>query len=226
MSKQLSDEKIGLTHNGNPSGSSHEAGASPNPLPSLPPIAPQHQSQLIKSLIQENIIKDQIIGLLLSQQQSLVSQLQSMENSSSPASNSESTRPVMMPEAADRDDQPPQNMSNIGDTTIPNLGLNCQVKKTTPGLAAHQQSGPYQMKMKRWNMRYEELKEFQQKHGHCRVPHGYAQNRKLSWWVMNQRAQYQSLQQGKKSWLTPDRVGLLDSLQFDWKPILGKSYNK
>ena len=76
-----------------------------------------------------------------------------MENSSSPALNSESTRPGMMPKAADR---------NVGVTTSPNLGVNCQVKKTTPGLAAHQQSGPYQMKMKRWNMRYEELKEFQQ----------------------------------------------------------------
>ncbi|KAL7530210.1 hypothetical protein ACHAXR_003364 [Thalassiosira sp. AJA248-18] len=42
---------------------------------------------------------------------------------------------------------------------------------------------------------------------------------------MNQRAQYQSLKLGKKSWLSIDRVELLDNIQFDWKPILGKSYN-
>ena len=61
------------------------------------------------------------------------------------------------------------------------------------------------------------------KHGHCRVPHGYAENRKLSWWVMNQRAQYQMLRQQKKSWLSEDRVRLLDALGFEWNPTIGKS---
>jgi len=55
------------------------------------------------------------------------------------------------------------------------------------------------------------------------VPQGYAENRKLSWWVMNQRAQYQLLKQGKKSWLSEDRMALLDALGFDWNPIIGKS---
>jgi hypothetical protein len=64
---------------------------------------------------------------------------------------------------------------------------------------------------------------FCQKHGHCRVPHGYPQNRKLSWWVMNQRAQYQLILQGKSSWLSQDRIRLLDMLGFDWNPIIGKS---
>ncbi|KAL7539477.1 hypothetical protein ACHAXR_009327 [Thalassiosira sp. AJA248-18] len=43
---------------------------------------------------------------------------------------------------------------------------------------------------------------------------------------MNQRAQHQLLKQGKKSWLSRERMLLLDALQFDWKPILGKSCNK
>ena len=38
-----------------------------------------------------------------------------------------------------------------------------------------------QRKDKRWMVRYEELLKFQQKHGHCRVPHGFSDNRKLSW---------------------------------------------
>ena len=62
-----------------------------------------------------------------------------------------------------------------------------------------------------------------QEHGHCRVPHGYAQNRKLSWWVMNQRAQYQLLPHGKASWLSQNRIRLMNILGFDWNPIIGKS---
>ena len=38
-----------------------------------------------------------------------------------------------------------------------------------------------------------------------------------------QRAQYQNVQQGKKSWLTEKRVALLDEIGFDWNPIIGKS---
>lgn len=220
MSEQ-SDELMGLSRDGSPSDSSGEASRNP----SLPPIAPHRQSELIQSLIQENIIKDQIIGLLLSQQQALVSQLQSMA-SNSLASNSESTGQAMKREAADRDDRPPQNMSHVDDPKIPNPPSNCRLKETTSELVARQQTAPDQLKTKRWNMRYEELKQFRQKHGHCRVPHGYAENRKLSWWVMNQRAQYQSLKLGKNSWLSTERVELLDNVQFDWKPILGKSCNR
>lgn len=73
--------------------------------------------------------------------------------------------------------------------------------------------------------RYEELKQFQQKHGHCRVPHGYVENRQLSWWVMNQRAQYQLSKQGQKSWLSADRVNLLSTVGFDWKPIIANPTN-
>jgi len=75
----------------------------------------------------------------------------------------------------------------------------------------------------RWMMRYEDLKRFRKEHGHCRVPHGYTEHRKLSWWVMNQRAQYQLLKQGKKTWLTPERVELLNGIGFEWNPRIGKS---
>ncbi|KAL7536640.1 hypothetical protein ACHAXR_007313 [Thalassiosira sp. AJA248-18] len=40
---------------------------------------------------------------------------------------------------------------------------------------------------------------------------------------MNQRAQYHLLKQGKKSWLTRDRVELLDAIGFDWNAIIGKT---
>jgi hypothetical protein len=53
---------------------------------------------------------------------------------------------------------------------------------------------------------------------HCRVPHGYPPNKKLSWWVMNQRAQYAQRASGKKTWLTEDRIKLLDEIGFVWNP--------
>ena len=46
---------------------------------------------------------------------------------------------------------------------------------------------------------------------------------KLSMTFFPQRAQYQNVQQGKKSWLTEERVALLDEIGFDWNPIIGKS---
>lgn len=52
------------------------------------------------------------------------------------------------------------------------------------------------------------------------MPHGFAENRKLAWWVMNQRAQYRLLRQGKKAWLTEERVTLLDDIGFEWNPTL------
>ena len=40
---------------------------------------------------------------------------------------------------------------------------------------------------------------------------------------MNQRAQYQRLRQGKASWLSQNRIRLMNILGFDWNPIIGKS---
>mmetsp|Transcript_560 Transcript_560/g.958 ORF Transcript_560/g.958 Transcript_560/m.958 type:complete len:532 (+) Transcript_560:108-1703(+) len=75
----------------------------------------------------------------------------------------------------------------------------------------------------RWIIRYNELLEFRGEHGHCRVPHGYAANRKLSWWVMNQRAQFAHRNQRKKTWLTDDRIQLLNDIGFIWTPHLKRS---
>ena len=55
---------------------------------------------------------------------------------------------------------------------------------------------------------------------------GYPPNRKLSWWVMNQRAQYQLLKDGKKSWLSNERVQILDDVGFEWAPVSNKSKKK
>ncbi|KAL7548923.1 hypothetical protein ACHAWF_012189 [Thalassiosira exigua] len=38
---------------------------------------------------------------------------------------------------------------------------------------------------------------------------------------MNQRAQYQLRKQGKKSWLSEERIEMLNAVQFDWNPVVG-----
>merc|ERR1739845_17336 len=78
---------------------------------------------------------------------------------------------------------------------------------------------PLLVRDKRWMMRYNELLQFHKKYGHCRVPHGHVENRKLSWWVMNQRAQFQLWKQRKKNWLSEERIALLNAIGFDWSPI-------
>jgi len=44
----------------------------------------------------------------------------------------------------------------------------------------------------KWYENYKLLKEFKQKHGHCRVPRRYAENHHFGTWVANQRAQYRT----------------------------------
>ncbi|KAL7535672.1 hypothetical protein ACHAXR_008942 [Thalassiosira sp. AJA248-18] len=43
---------------------------------------------------------------------------------------------------------------------------------------------------------------------------------------MNQRAQHQSFKQGKKNWLSTDRIALLDAIEFNWKPRTKKRRGK
>jgi hypothetical protein len=88
---------------------------------------------------------------------------------------------------------------------------------TSSGKVGHLQHSP--LRTKRWLARFEELKKFRKEYGHCCVPYGYAENRKLAWWVMNQRAQYQKkLGQKKHTWLSNERVAMLDAIGFEWSP--------
>lgn len=105
---------------------------------------------------------------------------------------------------------------------LANLKASSQVAAAAAAASESQES----LKDQRWNIRFEELMEFKQQHGHCRVPHGYPPNRKLSWWVMNQRAQYQLLKDGKKSWLSNERVKILNDVGFEWNPVSAKSKKK
>ena len=76
-----------------------------------------------------------------------------------------------------------------------------------------------------WEDRYKQLKAYKAEHGHTRVPKGYT-NKKLWCWVATQRYQYklyqgndQEQQHDNKSssvTMTPERINLLNALDFDW----------
>lgn len=65
-----------------------------------------------------------------------------------------------------------------------------------------------------WDKRYQELLQFYQEHGHCRVPPKYEKNKKLGSWVGTQRLQ------SKK--LSAERKELLDKIGFLWSEDIKK----
>jgi hypothetical protein len=67
-----------------------------------------------------------------------------------------------------------------------------------------------------WNQRYRELREFYTAVGHSNVPEDYAENYQLGQWVMNQRLAYKTFVAGLQSPLTPERIALLEGLDFRW----------
>lgn len=70
--------------------------------------------------------------------------------------------------------------------------------------------------IEQWNMRFQELVEFQKKHGHCLVPMYDHASPKLSNWVKRQRNQYRLKVEGKHSTLCDKRQKALEDLGFVW----------
>ncbi|KAG7363750.1 helicase domain protein [Nitzschia inconspicua] len=75
-----------------------------------------------------------------------------------------------------------------------------------------------------WKLRFQDLLEFQQLHGHLMVPNMYPKNKKLSQWVKRQRYQYRLKTRGHHSTLTDEREELLNQLGFVWNSH-GASWN-
>ena len=68
----------------------------------------------------------------------------------------------------------------------------------------------------KWNARYDELKEYHNKFGHCNVPNRFIPNKKLGIWVRNQRSQFKKSQLGKHTPLSSSRIVLLKKLGFEF----------
>jgi hypothetical protein len=69
-----------------------------------------------------------------------------------------------------------------------------------------------------WNDRYQELKDFKAKHGHCLVPHNHLHQGSpaLAQWVKRQRFQYKQSLQNKRTTITEERKRVLEELGFIW----------
>ena len=68
----------------------------------------------------------------------------------------------------------------------------------------------------RWNERYQELVEFQEKYNHCLVPLNWVFNPSLGHWVKRQRYQYSLKLNGIHSTMTREREEALEKLGFVW----------
>jgi hypothetical protein len=67
----------------------------------------------------------------------------------------------------------------------------------------------------RWSYKFEELKSFHQKHGHCQVD--WKANKPLLFqWIKRQRYQYKLKQDGRHSTMTGDRIAALEEVGFSW----------
>jgi Helicase associated domain len=65
--------------------------------------------------------------------------------------------------------------------------------------------------------RVQQLLDFRQKHGHCRVPKRHVENPALGNWVNKQRQEFKRFQSGQKPCaLTPQRIQLLESIGMCW----------
>jgi len=64
-----------------------------------------------------------------------------------------------------------------------------------------------------WMSKFEMLKKYKEKHGDFLVPRS---DPHLGYWVSNQRKQYNYFKQEKKSFLTQERIGMLNSIGFVW----------
>lgn len=211
----------------------------------LPSFTTESQAQLlIQKLTQENMIKDQTIAVLLSELQKVKQHASSSTSTFGTKSFSDdemelaaTPSPAGIATVASTVANSPQgqtsslNVSNdIASLTsmlnTKNVDAVASYYGIVPNGYLHTPKNEPKKTATRWMIRYEELKHFQQQYGHCRVPHGYSDNPKLSWWVMNQRSQYTLHTQGKKNWLSEHRMGLLNAMGFEWKPAVGKPCTK
>jgi hypothetical protein len=71
-----------------------------------------------------------------------------------------------------------------------------------------------------WEDRRSELADYCKQHGHCNVPQRCSEKMQLGYWVRSQRRNYKLQLEGRASSMTPSRILALESLGFEWGPII------
>lgn len=69
-----------------------------------------------------------------------------------------------------------------------------------------------------WNDRLKQCKEFQKKHGHCKIPTCLKDDKSLGVWVQEMRRNFKLMKTGKKprTKVTDEQVASLDEIGFEW----------
>jgi len=73
---------------------------------------------------------------------------------------------------------------------------------------------PYQAE--KWIKHFEELAIFRKQYRHCLVPHDFPTSPSLAGWVKRQRHQYKLFQKQKQSFMTKERIKILEDVGFVW----------
>lgn len=74
-----------------------------------------------------------------------------------------------------------------------------------------------------WSTRYEELRQYHEQHGNCRVPFEYHENPALASWVVEQRRTYK---QSARDGMPQDRINQLEELGFEWNVQYAKWWDQ
>ena len=69
----------------------------------------------------------------------------------------------------------------------------------------------------RWMQQYELLLEFKKRNGHCNVSRISKANKKLGAWIMTQRRFHKQMLEGRRNYLTIERIELLEKIGFEWR---------
>mmetsp|Transcript_17853 Transcript_17853/g.26410 ORF Transcript_17853/g.26410 Transcript_17853/m.26410 type:complete len:248 (+) Transcript_17853:102-845(+) len=70
-----------------------------------------------------------------------------------------------------------------------------------------------------WQERLNELLSFKKSYGHCSVPTIFPGNQALATWVKFQRRQYKLFSAGQPTYLTAERIAVLEKHGFQWKTL-------
>lgn len=74
-----------------------------------------------------------------------------------------------------------------------------------------------------WDLKYNELKQYMERHGNCNVPTKYNANPALGRWVSTQRSEYKKYQQGRSKHMDEEKVRKLELIHFRWEMLQQKS---
>jgi len=96
------------------------------------------------------------------------------------------------------------DMTDEREAALNAIGFTWKTNKKNPPIVA-------------WRTRYESLLEYMKEHGDCNVPLNYPADPALGRWVVMQRTQKRYMDEGNKSYMTPERVKLLEDIGFNWQ---------